>query len=125
MTSREQRLLNDITKRIQQSFINRVTEVELGEAVHQNVAVANTKLIDLHNRKYEQIVALKSLVDLMTEDWADEEELINHYQAIEGHAYETMADSKAIMHDWQNIQTVLDNMAAIHQIEIDKLKAQQ
>ena len=123
MTTPEERLLRDITKRLQQSFLNRVTEVELGEAVHQNIAVVNTKWIALHNRKLEQITAIKELVKVMVEDWQDEEDLINHAQATEGHAFETMANSRAILHDWTNIQTVLDNMAAMYQTRIDQLEA--
>ena len=119
----EERLLRDITKRLQQSFLDRVTEAEMGEAVHQNVAVANVKLIELHNRKYEQIVALKALVDLMVADFEDEETLVGHYQAIEGHAFETMNNSQAVLHDWNNIQTVLDNLSAVYEARIKQLEA--
>ena len=119
----EERLLKDITKRLQQSFLDRTTEAEIGEAVHQNIAIVNTKWIALHNRKLEQITAFKELIDVMIRDWEAEEKLLDHAQATEGHAYEAMADSQKVLHDWNNIQTVLDNMAAVYQARLDELEA--
>ena len=124
MTSPEQRLMKDITKRIQQAFLNRATELEIGEAVHQNIAAANVKLIELHQRRFEQIAALKELISLMVSDWEDEQDLIYHYQAAEGHAYEVFTDSQKVYHDWANVQTVLDNLEAVYQARIDALEAQ-
>ncbi len=122
--SKEQELIKKTIERIRQELLNRTAEVEVGEWTHQNITVANTALVAHYQNLLGILRAHKELGNLIHAEVKETERVIGHYQAIEGHSYEQLQDSKVILDNFLNLATVTTNLETILSQRIDELEAE-